>query len=142
MAARAATAANCVTFSLEHFELFAERVGRQEEEWLLLECTEVLRSSAQEGDLLAYLGEGRFVWLCLEQDESRIRSSLAAQEADLALKFLRRGHAISLRYRIGIAPLDENVNWNLVSALELAEQQSWPAQHLPAPPALRSLALQ
>jgi PleD family two-component response regulator len=131
LVARAATPAKVVLFSLDNFGTLSARVGQQEEEWLLLECAELLRKSSQDGDLLAYLGHGRFAWLCLDRENEAIQRELAFQESELALKFLRRGHAISLRYRIGLSALDASSNWSLVTALETAEEQSWPI-HLPA----------
>jgi PleD family two-component response regulator len=132
LTARSASNASCVLFHLEHFETLADRIGRQEEEWLLLECTESLRAASEEGDVLAYLGQGRFAWLSLDRDERSIRESLEAQESELAARFLKRGHAISLRYRSGIAVLNADLNWNLLTAMERAEQQSWATRVAPA----------
>ncbi len=128
LVARASTPARVVLFSVENFSSLSSLLGTQEEEWLLLECAELLRNSSLDGDLLAYIGHGRFAWLSLDRSEDSIHSDLRQQEADLAIKFLRRGHAISLRYRIGVSTLDDSTNWSLVSALESAEERSWPAR--------------
>lgn len=114
-------------FHLENFEELAKRAGLQEEKWLLLESSELLRQSSAEGDLLAYLGRGRFAWLSLS-DEKTIRAAIAQQEREMCVKLLQRGHAVSLRYRLGVALLDDATGWNLSRALDLAEEESWPVR--------------
>jgi PleD family two-component response regulator len=122
LVARSSLGASVVIFTLENFEQIAENIGQQEEEWLLLECAELLRESSRNGDLVSYIGVGRFAWLAVERPEVSLRADLAAQESALACKFLQRGHPISLRYRVGIANLDESTGCSLLMALEAAEQ--------------------
>ncbi|GAB4373036.1 MAG: hypothetical protein OHK0021_15250 [Bryobacter sp.] len=128
---RTSVRASVVLFSIDNFDPLCAQIERQEEDWLLLECAELLRDSSREGDLVAYLGVGRFAWLAFERPEVSLRADLAAQEATLAAKFLSRGHAISLRYRIGMAELNATSGTSLLLALEQADQASWPIRIAP-----------
>lgn len=132
LVARSGSSAHCVLFSLKNFEGLIEATGRQTEAWLLLECTEALRQSARDGDLLAYLGQGRFAWLSLGAEVAELQSDLAGQESLLAIKTLKRGYPVSICYETGIAAIDAASAWSLVQAMEKAEQQSWPKRISPS----------
>lgn len=132
LVARSGTNAYCVLFSLKNYHALVESTGRQMEAWLLLECTEALRQSARDGDLLAYLGQGRFAWLSLGTDEKALQSDLTGQESLLAIKTLKRGYPLSICYETGIAAIDAATDWSLVHAMEKAEQQSWPKRISPS----------
>ncbi len=111
------------------------RVGRHEEASLLLECAEILRQTAQDGDLAAYLGNGLFAWLGLRDDPHAMRTALERRRQDLSLKLLRRGHPYAPQIRIGLAPFSAESDWNLSTALEVAERESWSFPGNPGGPA-------
>jgi two-component system, cell cycle response regulator len=132
LVARSGASAHCVLFNLRDFPTLAQSTGRQTESWLLLECAEALRQSARDGDLLAYLGQGRYAWLSLNTDESTLRAELTGQESLLAIKTLKRGYPVSIAYEVGVAPIDAATAWSLVQAMERAEQASSPKRISPS----------
>ncbi len=132
LVARSGSSVHCVLFNLKDFPTLAQSTGRQTESWLLLECAEALRQSARDGDLLAYLGQGRFAWLSLNTGETTLRTELTGQESLLAIKTLKRGYPVSIAYEVGVAPIDAGTAWSLVQAMEKAEQESSPKRISPS----------
>jgi two-component system cell cycle response regulator len=122
---RSGTAAACGFLQVTNLEAVSELAGRHEEEWLLVEMGEMLRSMAMEVDLTAYFGGGRFAMLSPERCAVVLYQALRQVGQEIGVKGMLRGMPLELQLQVSAMELGEANDWQLEVLLDQVEEGLW-----------------
>lgn len=118
-------AAACAFFQVTNLNAVADLGGKQEEEWLLVELGEMMRSFSSEVDLMAYFGGGRFAILSPDRCGIVLHAALRRLADDIRAKAISRGTPVELQVQISADELGEANGWQLESLLDVVEEGLW-----------------
>ncbi len=118
-------AAACAYLQLTNLDAVCELCGRHEEEWLLVEVGETLRSFSSEVDLMAYFGGGRFAVLSPDRCGISLDTALRKAAGEIAVKAMSRGVSVELQISVSSVELGESNEWNLDALLDEVEAGLW-----------------
>jgi DNA-binding NarL/FixJ family response regulator len=97
--------ASCGLLEVSNLPAIAEISGAHEEEWLIVELSELLKSQAADADVLAYSARGRFHLFSPNRSAHQLQPVLNQCARRVAQKAEARGLNIELQFRTTAAEL-------------------------------------